>query len=141
MTGFAGERLIRAAEELAMLRTVFGAMGITLLGVLVFRRTPFHQLDLADHFGGRRFASLDLLASFLERMQAMGMSPNAARARAAQLIRQQAAILALNDAFLFGAMTFILLAGVIWLAYPSYASKKRRQTLNRLTAEELMEQP
>ncbi len=141
MTGLAGERLIRAAEELAMLRTVFGAMGITLLGVLFFRRTPFHQLDLADHFGGRRFASLDLLASFLERMQAMGMSPNAARSRAAQLIRQQAGILALNDAFLFGAMTFILLAGVIWLASPSYASKKRSQTLTRLTAEELMEQP
>jgi len=84
---------------------------------------------------------IDLLASFLERMQAMGMSPNAARSRAAQLIRQQAGILALNDAFLFGAMTFILLAGVIWLAYPSYASKKRTQTLARLTAEELMEQP
>ncbi len=141
MTGLAGERLIRAAEELAMLRTVFGAFGITLLGVLVFRRTPFHQLDLADHFGGRRFASLDLLASFLDRMQAMGMSPNAARARAAQLIRQQAGILALNDAFLFGAMTFICLAAVIWLAYPSYASKKRRQTLTQLSAEELMEQP
>ena len=141
MTGFAGERLIRAAEELAMLRTVFGAFGITLLGVVYFRRTPFHQLDLADQFGGRRFASLDPLASFLERMQALGMSPTAAQARAAQLIRQQAAILALNDAFLIGAMTFICLAGIVWLAYPSYASKKRRQALERLSAEELMEQP
>jgi len=141
MAGLAGERLIRAAEELAMLRTVFGAMGITLLGVVVFRRTPFHQLDLADHFGGRRFASLDLLTSFLDRMQAMGMSPQAARSQAAQLIRQQAAILALNDAFLLGAMAFICLAGIIWFAYPSYASKKREQTLARLSAEELMEQP
>lgn len=26
-------------------------MGIMLLGVVVSRRTPFHQLDLADHFG------------------------------------------------------------------------------------------
>ncbi|TLG77665.1 DHA2 family efflux MFS transporter permease subunit [Methylocystis sp. B8] len=141
MAGLAGERLIRAAEELAMLRTVFGAMGITLLGVVVFRRTPFHQLDLADHFGGRRFASLDLLTSFLDRMQAMGMSPQAARSQAAQLIRQQAAILALNDAFLLGAMAFICLAGIIWFAYPSYASKKREQALERLSAEELMEQP
>ncbi|MBM3624281.1 MAG: MFS transporter, partial [Alphaproteobacteria bacterium] len=141
MTGLAGERLIRAAEELAMLRTVFGAFGITLLGVVYFRRTPFHQLDLADQFGGRRFASLDPLASYLDRMQALGMSEEAARARAAQLIRQQAAILALNDAFLVGAMTFICLAGIIWLAYPSYASKKRRQSLERLSAEELMEQP
>jgi DHA2 family multidrug resistance protein len=141
MTGLAGERLIRAAEELAMLRTVAGALGISLLGVLFFRRTPFHQLDLADHFGGRRFASLDLLATFLDRMQAMGMSPTAAQSRAAQLIRQQASILALNDVFLFGAMAFILLSGVVWLAYPSYASKKRKQSLARLSAEELMEQP
>ena len=141
MTGLAGERLIRAAEELAMLRTLFGAMGITLLGVVVFRRTPFHQLDLADHFGGRRFASLDLLTSFLDRMQAIGMSQDAARGRAAQLIRQQAAILALNDAFLLGAMTFILLAGVIWLARPSYAPPKRKERLEQLSAEELMEQP
>ncbi len=141
MTGLAGERLIRAAEELAMLRTVFGAFGIALLGVVFFRRTPFHQLDLADHFGGRRFASLDLLTPFLDRMQAMGMSGEAARSRAAQLIRQQASILALNDDFLLGAMTFICLAGIIWLAYPSYASKKSRQPLERLSAEELMEQP
>ncbi len=141
MTGLSGQRLIRAAEELAMLRTVFGAFGITLLGVVVFRRTPFHQLDLADQFGGRRFASLDLLTSFLDRMQALGMSEEAARGRAAQLIRQQAAILALNDAFLIGAMTFVCLAGIIWLAYPSYASKRSRQALQRLSAEELMEQP
>jgi DHA2 family multidrug resistance protein len=141
MTGLAGQRLIRAAEELAMLRTVFGAFGITLLGVVYFRRTPFHQLDLADQFGGRRFASLDPLASFLDRMEALGMSSTVAQARAAQLIRQQAAVLALNDAFLIGAMTFVCLAGIIWLAYPSYASKKRRQALERLSAEELMEQP
>ncbi len=141
MTGLAGERLIRAAEELAMLRTVFGAFGITLLGVVLFRRAPFHQLGLADHFGGRRFASLDLLTPFLDRLQAMGMSPGAARSQAAQLIRQQATILALNDAFLLGAGVFICLAGVIWLARPSYAPARRKERLEQLSAEELMEQP
>ena len=141
MTGLSGERLIRAAEELAMLRTVFGAFGITLLGVVFFRRAPFHQLGLADHFGGRRFASLDLLTPFLERLQAMGMSAGAARSQAAQLIRQQAAILALNDAFLLGAGAFICLAGVIWLARPSYAPARRKERLEQLSAEELMEQP
>ncbi|MEF3365829.1 DHA2 family efflux MFS transporter permease subunit [Methylocystis sp. 9N] len=142
MTGLSGERLIRAAEELAMLRTVFGAFGITLLGVVFFRRTPFHQLDLADHFGGRRFASLDVLTPVLDRLQAMGMSADAARAQAGRLIRQQAQILALNDAFVVGAMVFVCLAGVVWLAYPSHAPKKRDEDeLTRLAAEELMEQP
>lgn len=139
MTGLSGERLTRAAEELAMLRTVFGSFGITLQGVTVFRRTPFHQLDLADHFGGRRFASLDLLNQFYDKLQAMGMSAGAARSQAAQLMRQQAQLLALNDAFLLGAGVFLVLAGVVWLARPSYTPPK--QTYEQLAAEELMEQP
>jgi hypothetical protein len=46
--GVPGARLNRAAEELTMLRTATGAFGITLMGVVQFRRTPFHQLDLAE---------------------------------------------------------------------------------------------
>lgn len=142
MNGLSGARLIRAAEELAMLRTVAGAFGIALQGVVLFRRTPFHQLDLADHFGGRRFASLDLLAQFYEKLQAMGMSGAAARAQAARLIRQQATILALNDAFLLGATIFVFLAAIVWLARPTHAPPvKREEELSRLEAEELMEQP
>lgn len=139
MTGLTGERLIRGAEELAMLRTVFGSFGITLQGVTVFRRTPFHQLDLADHFGGRRFASLDLLQGFYDKLQGMGLSAGAARSVAGQTIRQQAQLLALNDAFLLGASVFVVLAGVVWLARPSYTRPK--PTLADLAAEELMEQP
>ena len=55
---------IRAAEEAGFLRVVAGAFGITLQGVVLFRRTPFHQLHLADNFGGRQFASIDLLQGF-----------------------------------------------------------------------------
>jgi hypothetical protein len=64
-----------------MLRTATGAFGITLMGVVQFRRTPFHQLDLADHLGGRRFASLDLLSQFSERLQASGFSADMAPAQ------------------------------------------------------------
>jgi MFS transporter, DHA2 family, multidrug resistance protein len=109
-------RLIRAAEELALLRTVAGSMGITLLGVVQFRRTPFHQLDLADHFGGRRFASLDLLSEFSDRLQASGFSANMARSQLGSFIRQEASLLALNDAFLLGAFVFVALAVFVWLA-------------------------
>jgi hypothetical protein len=110
----AGERLIRAAEELAMLRTVFGAMGITLLGA----RLPPHALPsarLADHFGGRRSCSPARLA---RAHAGDGMSPNAARSRAAQLIRQQAGILALNDAFVRRDDVH-LAGGVIWPLTPA----------------------
>jgi MFS transporter, DHA2 family, multidrug resistance protein len=111
--GLPAARLIRAAEELTLLRTVAGAFGIALQGVVVFRRTPFHQLDL---FGVRRFASLDLLSQFSDRLQASGFSANMARSQMGLLIREQATLLGLNDAFLLGAFAFVALAAFVWLA-------------------------
>jgi DHA2 family multidrug resistance protein len=140
--GLSGARLIRAAEELALLRTAAGAFGIALQGVVQFRRAPFHQLELADHFGGGRFASLDLLSQFSEKLQAMGLSAAMAQSQMARFLRQQASLLALNDAFLLGAFVFVLLAGFVWLAHPTpVASFQRKATLSRIKAEELMEQP
>lgn len=140
--GLAGPRLIRAAEELAMLRTAAGAFGITLQGVVQFRRAPFHQLGLADQLGGRRFASLDLLPQLMDKLQAAGMSDAAARASIARTVRQQALLLGLDDAFRLGAVVFVLLAAIIWLAHPIRLQRTApRQTLQQLQAEELMEQP
>ena len=62
MFGLQGAQLIRAAEEFALLRTVAGGFGIALQGVVLFRRTPQHVLNLSDQFDGRRFAELDQLA-------------------------------------------------------------------------------
>jgi DHA2 family multidrug resistance protein len=133
-------RLIRAAEELALLRTVAGAMGITLLGVVQFRRTPFHQLDLADHFGGRRFASLDLLSEFSDRLQASGFSANTARSQLGSFIRQEASLLAMDDAFLLGAFVFVVLAVFVWFARSTVLPTKRVEKLREAAAEEMMEQ-
>ncbi|MCX7899750.1 MAG: hypothetical protein N2444_06675 [Methylocystis sp.] len=138
VTGFSGESFVRAAEELAMPRAVFGAFGIASQGVTVLRRTPFHQLDRADHFGGRRFASLDLLSVFYDKLRTMVMSASAARGQAAQLIRQQAQLLALNDAFIFGAGRFHRACR----RRPARALKLYViKTLEEPGAEELMEQP
>ena len=138
--GLPGARLIRAAEELALLRTVAGGFGIALQGVVVFRRTPFHQLDLADHFGGRRFASLDLLSQFSDRLQASGLSADMARNQMGLLIREQATLLGLNDAFLLGAFAFVALAAFVWLAQSTVAPTKRVERLREAEAEEMMEQ-
>jgi hypothetical protein len=91
--GLPAARLIRAAEELTLLRTVAGAFGIALQGVVVFRRTTFHHLDL---FGVRRFASLDLLSQFSDRLQASGFSANMARSQMGLLIREQATLLGMR---------------------------------------------
>jgi DHA2 family multidrug resistance protein len=140
MHGLPAERLIRGAEELTLLRTAAGAFGIALQGVTVFRRTPFHQLDLADHLGGRRFASLDLLSEFSDRLQASGLSVAMASSQMGRLIRQQATLLALNDAFLLGAFVFFGLAGFVWLARSTVVPAERVEKLRRAEAEEMMEQ-
>jgi DHA2 family multidrug resistance protein len=135
-----GRQLIRAAEELTLLRTMAGAMGITLMAVVQFRRAPFHQLDLADHFGGRRFASLDLLSEFSDRLQASGFSANMARSQLGSFIRQEASLLAMNDAFLLGAFVFVMLAAFVWLARSTITPTKPIEKLRDAEAEEMMEQ-
>lgn len=139
--GMSGQRLIRAAEELSMLRTAAGAMGITLQGVVAFRRAPFHQLDLADHLGGRRFASLDLLPQLIEKFKALGMSEPVAQAQIARLMKQQAALLGLGDAFFLGGFSFALLALFVWLAAkPSKNMRKKKVKLQDLKAREILDE-
>jgi MFS transporter, DHA2 family, multidrug resistance protein len=142
MQGLSGSQLIRAAEELAFLRTVAGSFGISLMAVIQFRRLPFHQLELADHLGGRRFASLDLLGQFAAKLQDAGVAASAVNKQLGKLMREQSALLGLNDVFLFGAAIFVALAVLVWFARPTpIAPFPRKDELRRLKAEELMEQP
>jgi len=58
------------------------------------------------------------------------------------LIKQQAALLALNDAFLLAGFVFLGLAVLVWLARPTHvAYETRAQELREFRAEELTEQP
>ena len=139
MHGLGGAQLIRAAEELALLRTVAGSYGISLLAVVQFRRAPFHQLGLADHVGGRRFASLDLLAQITAKLEGAGVTPAAVTRALGNLMRQQSWLLGLNDAFLISAVVFVALAILVWFAHPTLIAFWRRDDQAHLEAEELME--
>ena len=132
--GLPSRQLIRAAEEAGLLRIAAGAFGITLQGVILYRRTPFHQLDLADFFGGRRFASLDLLQQFSSKLENSGLSAGMVTSRLGALIDQRATLLALNDAFLLSGFLFLGLAALVWLARPTHVAYATR-------AEKLTEQP
>jgi MFS transporter, DHA2 family, multidrug resistance protein len=140
MHGLPPEQLLRGSEELTLLRTAAGAAGITLQGVVVFRRTPFHQLDLADHFGGRRFASLDLLSQFSDKLQASGVSANMVRSLLGRFIREESTLLGLNDAFLVGVFVFVALAALVWLAESTILPTRPVERLGEAEAEEMMEQ-
>jgi MFS transporter, DHA2 family, multidrug resistance protein len=56
------------------------------------------------------------------------------------LIRQQANLLGMNDAFLLGAFAFLALAAFIWLAQSTIVPTKRVEKLREAEAEEMMEQ-
>lgn len=114
--GLSGAAYKRAAEEFLLFRLVGGAFGIAFQSVIYFRRTPWHQLNLSDYLGGRRFASLDTLSTLTQQLQSLGMSESVARRVIARTIRQQAGILAMDDAFLLGAVIMFLLGIVVWFA-------------------------
>lgn len=141
--GLSGNQEIRAAEETGFLRVVAGAFGITLQGVVLFRRTPFHQLQLADHFGGRKFASIDLLQGFSARLEASGLDKGMVNGKLLSIIKQHATILALNDAFLLASYLFVGLAGLVWLAYPTHQPLHPTlvKELGDIRAEEIMVEP
>jgi len=136
-------REIRAAEETGLLRVMAGALGITLQGVVLYRRIPFHRLELADHFGGRRFASQDLLPGFSSRLEAAGLDKALVNAKLQLLIKQHATLLAVNDAFLLASFLFIGLAGLVWLAYPTHRPRHptRAKELEDIQAEEIVVEP
>lgn len=139
--GLSSRRLARAAEEAGLLRIAAGAFGITLAGVVLFRRTPFHQLLLADRLGGRQFVSFDELGRFSAQLEQAGISPDALVDKLLATIKQHAAILGLNDAFLLASHLFIGLAGLVWLAAPTHRPPTRVEQLQERGAEELMEEP
>jgi DHA2 family multidrug resistance protein len=124
------------------LRIIAGAIGITLQGVVLFRQTPFHQLHLADHFGGRRFASLDVLQGFSSRLETSGLDTSMVNGKLLAFIKQHATLLALNDAFMLASYLFLGLAGLVWLAYPTYQPlhPTLREELVDIQAEEVLEE-
>ena len=141
MDGLQGSQLMRAAEEFVLLRTVAGGFGIALQGAVLFRRTPYHALDLSDQFSGRRFSELDLMTQLSDKLEPLGFTPDMATSQAARFLQQEAALLALNDAFLLGAAVFVGLAAVVWLARATHPLRlTAAEELKQLTAQELMEQ-
>lgn len=114
--GFSGPTYKRAAEEFLLFRLVGGAFGIALQSVVYFRRTNYHILNLSEYLGGRRYTPLDTFANLMQRLQSLGMSESVARRQVSRAIRQQAGVLALNDAFLLGAFVLFLLGILVWFA-------------------------
>lgn len=140
--GLSGDQMLRAAEAANVFRIAAGALGIAWQGVVQFRRLPFHQLQLSEHFGGRMSASYDALEQVTQKLQQAGFDPAMIQRKLQLLIKQSAGILALNDAFLLSGYLCMGLAVLVWFADASRVPVlKPAEAVRELQAEELMEQP
>lgn len=140
--GLSGGQLLRAAETTNLFRLAAGAFGITAQGIIMFRRGPFHQLNLADHFGGRISISYDALQDVTMKFHDLGFDPAAVQRHLLLAIKQEAGILAMNDAFLLSSFLCICLAVLVWFATSTRVpTLKPADAVRERQAEELMEQP
>jgi DHA2 family multidrug resistance protein len=140
--GLSGPLMMRAAEVANLLRVAAGAFGITFQGIVLFRRAHFHQLSLADHFGGRMAISYDSLSQLTAKLIGAGVAPSQINATLGTMIKQEAAILSLNDAFLVASGLFLCIGALVWFAHPTHAPlhPTPEEELRELRAEALMEE-
>lgn len=91
----------------AMFRNVFGSIGISLASAMIIERTQVHQSYLAQWASPFHAPFNELIARYERTLTAMGRAAGAAHDAAVgqvyQLYREQAAVLAYSDVFLFTA--------------------------------------
>jgi DHA2 family multidrug resistance protein len=140
--GLSGAQMLRAAEVANVFRIAAGALGISWQGVVLFRRLPFHQLQLSDHFGGRISASYDAFQDLTSRLHDVGLDSDMMQRYSQLLIKQHAGILALNDTFLLSSYLCLALALLVWCAKSSRVPVMPwTEEVRERYAEDLMEQP
>jgi DHA2 family multidrug resistance protein len=137
--GLPPPRQARAVEFAGLLRIASGAFGITLAGVMLYRRTAFHQSRFVEHL-----TVLDPMTdSTLNRLAGQGFGEAAALAKLGKTVTQHAALLALDEAFWVSAWVFVALSLLVWLAHPTHlpARVTPKEELRETALEELVEEP
>lgn len=137
--GLPVERQWRAAELAGMLRIAAGATGITFQGIVFYQRTPFHLARVTEQ---HPVSTVDLRPA-LEAWFSAGSPDTAANIQLYNMLRLQARLASINEAFWLAGWVFVALAATVWLAHPTLATAKlssrqalRREKLLLLTEEE-----
>ncbi len=137
--GLPVERQWRAVELAGMLRIAAGAIGITFQGIVVYQRTPFHLSRIVENhtvLDDNFITASDMWAS-------AGISDATATSHLFQMLRLQARLLSINEAFWLVSWVFVVRAATVWLAEPAIGPVKlparqavRRENLQLLAEEE-----
>ncbi|MGY6214702.1 DHA2 family efflux MFS transporter permease subunit [Methylolobus aquaticus] len=140
LQGLPAERHGAALELANLMRIASGAIGISLQGVVLYRRTPFHLQRWAEARDRWDGATAPMLDAFVM----LGFDEAQAGARLIRFAARQAAIRALNDGFWLAGGICLVLAVAVWFAHPPVraVAESRAAALRRdrdeVTAEEVV---
>ncbi len=118
--GLPVKRHAHALELANLLRIAAGAAGITVAGIVLYRRQPMHLTRYAEQhtvFEAPTEVALNLF-------QSLGLDETQAAAQFARLASRYSVIHAINDAFWMAGCGFLALAALVWLAKPTRLSAK-----------------
>lgn len=137
--GLPVERQWRAVELAGMLRIAAGAIGITCQGIVLYQRTPLYLTRLGEQYSLRT----DSFRPAMDMWALDGISETAGTSHLYQMLRLQARLLSINEAFWLAGWLFVTLAVIVWLAKPTLEPAKlpdsqavRRENLLLLAEEE-----
>lgn len=126
-------RHVKALELANLLRIVAGAIGITLQGIVIYRRTPVHMTRFAENHTELAIEQMQAVHT----LSKVGFEPVQALAKFSQLTGKAEVIRSMNDAFWLAGCVFVGLSLLVWCAHPTRLPRKvtARQEL-RMTQEE-----
>jgi len=115
LSGLTPDRIPAASGLSNFARIVSGSFGTSIATTLWDNRAILHHAQLTEYVNQSSVAA----RSYVETLQAQGLSLSQAGAVINRNIDVQSHLLAANDLFWLSAILFLLMVGVIWLARPS----------------------
>lgn len=137
--GLPPERQWRAIELASLMRLAAGAIGITMQGIVLYQRTPFHMTRFAETQTALDSGFEQMITTLLE----TGFTESGAVAKFAKLAGRNSIIHGMNDVFWMAACIFVGLAMLVWFADPTKQPAHRtvKQEQRREAQEILVEEP
>ena len=105
-------QMASAASLFNFMRTLFGAIGASVVTTLWERREAFHHVRLAAHIDPHNPIAADAFTA----LQHLGLSTQQSAAFLAREVTKQGFILAATEVYQLGVMAFLAMVAIIWLA-------------------------